>query len=155
MNLVPAGVPGPRGSYLVLGGIYLVPGGVPGPGGTCLGTPPCEQTHTCKNITFATSFRTVITGCPYKVGRGYTVMFENVTPKDRERISISKVLILSQPRNSNSTEKLKIQLPNNLIKLCVTAAGWRAGNTRLNFVRPGSNPVGARAGLLQQPGLLR
>ena len=37
---------------------------------------------------------------------------------------------------------------------CVTAAGWRAGNTRLNFVRPGSNPVGARAGLLQQPGLL-
>ena len=74
----PGGVPGPRGVYLVLGGVYLVGGctwsggctwfggctwshrvhlvlgGVPGPtGGTCPGTPPCEQTHTCKNITFA------------------------------------------------------------------------------------------------------
>ena len=37
----------------------------------------------------------------------------------------------------------------------VTAAGWRASNTRLNFVRPGSDPVGARAWLLWQPGLLR
>ena len=37
---------------------------------------------------------------------------------------------------------------------CVTAGGWRAGNTRLNFVRPGSNPVGERAGLLRQPSLL-
>ena len=66
-------------------GVYLVPGGVPGgvpglgrgvpgpgrggpgPGGmylvlgecTCPGTPPCRQTHRCKNITFATSLRTV------------------------------------------------------------------------------------------------
>ena len=43
--LVPGGVPGPGGVYLVLGGctwsggvpgpggVYLVPGGVPGPGG--------------------------------------------------------------------------------------------------------------------------
>ena len=30
----------------------------------------------------------------------------------------------------------------------VTAAGWGAGNTRLNFVRPGSDPVGTHAGLL-------
>ena len=66
---LPGGVPGPGG--------YL-PGGVPGlgctwsrgctcPGGylvlggcTWSGTPPCGQTHACKNITFATSLRTVI-----------------------------------------------------------------------------------------------
>ena len=67
------------GGYLVRG-VYLVPGrGVPGLGGVpspwgvsasggCLliGVylvryfPPCGQTHACKNITFATSFRTVI-----------------------------------------------------------------------------------------------
>ena len=74
------GVPGPgewctwsRGVYLVLG-VYLVPGGcvylvwggtwsqgvylVPG-GCTWSGTPPCGQTHACKNITFATPLRTV------------------------------------------------------------------------------------------------
>ena len=39
--------------------------------------------------------------------------------------------------------------------LCVTAAGWWASNTRLNFVWPGSDPVGTRAGLLRQPSLLR
>ena len=74
-----------RGVYLVLGGVtgpgvYLVRGvhlvrGVPGPGGwvylvpggcTWSGgvpgqvLPHCGQTHACKNITFATSLRTVI-----------------------------------------------------------------------------------------------
>ena len=71
--LVPGGVPGLGGCtwswgvYLVQGGtwslgVYLVLGG-----GTCPRTPtvaqvfsPCGQTHTCKNITFATSLRTVI-----------------------------------------------------------------------------------------------
>ena len=43
----------------------------------------------------------------------------------------------------------------NLLDICVTAAGWRAGNTQLNFVRPELNPVRARAGLLWLPGLLR
>ena len=37
----------------------------------------------------------------------------------------------------------------------VTAAGRWAGNSWLNFVRPGSNPVRARAGFLRQPDLLR
>ena len=37
----------------------------------------------------------------------------------------------------------------------VTAAGRRADNTWLNFVRSGSNPAGPRAGSLRQPGLLR
>ena len=55
------GVPG-LGVYLVRGCVpglvvYLVWGDVPGPGGcTCPGThlpPPCGQTDTCKNITFA------------------------------------------------------------------------------------------------------
>ena len=79
MYLVPGSVPGPKGVYLVPGGVYLVlggvpgpggctwsqglylfPGGVPGPGGTCPGTlPPRGQTDTCKNITLATSLRTV------------------------------------------------------------------------------------------------
>ena len=61
------GVPGPRGVYLDPGGVsgprgmYLVPGGVPGPrrGGPAQVPPPRGQTHTCKNITFATSLRTV------------------------------------------------------------------------------------------------
>ena len=54
------GVPGPRGCTWSQG-VYLVPGGAPGPrGGTWSGTPPCGQTHACKNITFATSLRTVI-----------------------------------------------------------------------------------------------
>ena len=68
--LGPGGVPGPRGCtwsqgvYLVLGeGNFLVPGG-----GGCTWSwgvpaqvlPPCGQTHTCKNITFATLLRTVI-----------------------------------------------------------------------------------------------
>ena len=67
--LVPGGVPGPGGCTWSRG-VYLVLGGVPGPGGVCLsapegggtwlGTPPCGQTHACKNITFATSMRTVI-----------------------------------------------------------------------------------------------
>ena len=83
--LVRGCVPGPRGCTLSWGGVpglggctwswgvYLVPGGctwsqegVPGPGGVpgprrdaWSGTPPCGQTHTCKNITFATSLRTV------------------------------------------------------------------------------------------------
>ena len=47
------GVPGPRG-------VYLVPGGCTWSGGTCPGTPPCGQTHMCKNITFATLLQTVI-----------------------------------------------------------------------------------------------
>ena len=62
------GVPDPGGGvYLVLGGVpvpggvpgrgvYLVPGGVPG---QVLLPFPCGQTHACKNITFATSLRTV------------------------------------------------------------------------------------------------
>ena len=54
----PGGVPGP-GGHLVRGGtcpgVYLVPGGC-----TWSGTPPLRgQTHACKNITFATSLRTV------------------------------------------------------------------------------------------------
>ena len=40
------------------------------------------------------------------------------------------------------------------ISIYVTAMGWQASNTRLNFVRPESNPVGARAGLLRLPSLL-
>ena len=60
-------VPGPGGCTWSRG-MYLVPGGVPGPGGGVPGPggvpaqilPPCGQTHTCKNITFATSLRTVI-----------------------------------------------------------------------------------------------
>ena len=56
------GVPG-------LWGLYLARGGAPSPGGCLLlgGVylvryfPPCGQTHACKNITFATSLRTVMT----------------------------------------------------------------------------------------------
>ena len=74
MYLVRGGIPGPggtwsRGVYLVPGGVYLV-WGVPGLGGCTLSwgvpaqvlplSPPCGQTHACKNITFATSLRTVI-----------------------------------------------------------------------------------------------
>ena len=80
--LVLGGVPGPGGVYLVLGGVPGPRGWVPGPGwvpghrggctwsrGGCTwsrgctwsGTPPCGQTHACKNITFATSLRTVMT----------------------------------------------------------------------------------------------
>ena len=70
-------VPGPGGVYLVPGG-YLVPGDVPSPGGCTWSRgvylaqgvylaggvpgqvpPPCGQTDACKNITFATSLRTV------------------------------------------------------------------------------------------------
>ena len=57
--LVPGGVPGPGG-----GGCTWSQGGVPGPwGGAWSGTPPCGQTDACKNITFATSLRTVINAC--------------------------------------------------------------------------------------------
>ena len=70
MHLVLGDVPGP-GRCTWSQGVYLVLGGVPGPGGCtwsqggvpglggCLGTPPCGQTDRCKNITFATSLRTV------------------------------------------------------------------------------------------------
>ena len=68
--LVPGGVPGP-GVHLVLGvylvGVYLVPGMYLVRGGcTWSGgylprySLPCGQTHMCKNITFSTSLRTVI-----------------------------------------------------------------------------------------------
>ena len=67
------GVPGPMGGECTWsGGVYLVwggctcPGGVPGLGGVPAWgvylvrySPPCGQTHACKNITFATSLRTV------------------------------------------------------------------------------------------------
>ena len=73
------GVPGPggctwsQGVYLVWG-VYLVLGGVPGPVGCTWSwgvylvrgglhgqvLPLCGQTDACKNITFATSLRTVI-----------------------------------------------------------------------------------------------
>ena len=84
--LVRGGVPGPGGVtwsgwgcawswvvYLVPGGVcsrgvHWAQGGVPSPGGesapqgecTWSGTPPRGQTDACKNITFATSLRTVI-----------------------------------------------------------------------------------------------
>ena len=84
--LVPGGVPGPggctcpqgvpaRGCTCPGGGVpgprvvYLVLGGVPGPKGVpawgvylprYTPPPPCGQTDRCKNITFATSLRTVI-----------------------------------------------------------------------------------------------
>ena len=44
---------------------------------------------------------------------------------------------------------------SKLQDICVTAAGWWAGNTRFIFVRPGSSLVRARAGSFWQPGLLR
>ena len=47
------GVPGPRGCTWSLGD------GVPGQ----VLPPPCGQTDACKNITFATSLRTVINAC--------------------------------------------------------------------------------------------
>ena len=70
--LVWGGVPGPggapglggctwsrgctwSGSVPGLGGVYLVPGVY-----LVRYSPPCGQTHACKNITFATSLRTVI-----------------------------------------------------------------------------------------------
>ena len=77
MYLVPGGVPGPGGSTWSQGDTWSWggvpgtrdvpgPGVVPGPGGYLfLGgvpgevVPPCGQTHACKNITFATSLRTV------------------------------------------------------------------------------------------------
>ena len=62
------GVPG-LGGFTWFQGVYLVTGGVPGPVGCTWsqggvpgpgpGTYPCGQTDTCKNITFATSLRTV------------------------------------------------------------------------------------------------
>ena len=66
VHLVPGGVPGWRGTWSqgvpgpgvhLVGGVHLVPGR----GCTWSGTPPCGQTDACKNITFATSLRTVIT----------------------------------------------------------------------------------------------
>ena len=84
----PGGVSGPggctwsRGVYLVLGGctwsrgVYLVGctwsgGGVPGQV-----LPPCGQTHACKNITFATSLRTVITLSLCKVDNVHQITLE-------------------------------------------------------------------------------
>ena len=72
--LVPGGVPGSGGCNWSLGCTWPQRGVcVPGPGGrtwsggctwsqggTCPGTSPCGQILTCKNITFATSLRTVI-----------------------------------------------------------------------------------------------
>ena len=52
-----------------------------------------------------------------------------------------------------SLTRVLFKLP--IIFTCVTAVGWWAGNTWLNFVRPGSNPVRARAGLLRQPDSLQ
>ena len=80
------GVPAPRGSVSVPGGCLLLGGacsqgrGVSAPGGCLLrgggripacteaDPPSCGQTHRCKNITFATSLRTVIisTGSQFK-----------------------------------------------------------------------------------------
>ena len=37
------------------------------------------------------------------------------------------------------------------LTLYVTAAGWQAGNTWLDFIQPELNPVGAHAGLLRLP----
>ena len=64
-------LPGPGGVSPWSGGVCLVPGGgLPGPGGSLPGPggggmasqhalrqtpPPCGQTHTCKNITLATT----------------------------------------------------------------------------------------------------
>ena len=42
----------------------------------------------------------------------------------------------------------------NSIITYVTAAGWRAGNTRFIFIRPGSNLVRAQAGSFRQPGFI-
>ena len=58
------GVPGPRGC-LVLGNTWSWGCGIP----ACTEEdPPCGQTDTCKNITFATSLRTVIiSGGPFEV----------------------------------------------------------------------------------------
>ena len=60
----PRGVSAPGGACLLPGGICTQ--GVSAPGGgcgisACTGedTPPCGQTDACKNITFATSLRTV------------------------------------------------------------------------------------------------
>ena len=52
--LAQGGVPGPGGTWS--GGEVYLARGVPGPGGY---SSPCGQTHACKNITFATSLRTV------------------------------------------------------------------------------------------------
>ena len=71
---LPGGCTWSRGVYLVLGectwswGVYLVRGGVPAGGCTwswgvyLVRYSPRGQTHACKNITFATSLRTVIIG---------------------------------------------------------------------------------------------
>ena len=70
--LVPWGLPGPGGCtwswgvYLVLGGVpgprgcTWSQGGVPGVGGVPAQVPHLVDRRTCKNITFATSLRTVI-----------------------------------------------------------------------------------------------
>ena len=81
--LVLGGVPGHRGEYLVTGGTWSQ-GGVPGPGGSTWSqgvylarggtwshggvpgqvlTPVNRITDRCKNITFATSLRTVKSSC--------------------------------------------------------------------------------------------
>ena len=104
----PGGVPGPRGLYLVPGGVpglgvypvwgvYLVPGGctwtwegIPGPGGSTWYQgylprySPHGQTHTCKNITFATSLRTVINNI-YNVDMGVTFGGANWSSYDQRK----------------------------------------------------------------------
>ena len=96
--LVPGGVPGP-------GGVYLVRGGVPGPGGYLVrgvpawgglslpDTPPVNRmTNRCKNITLAkTSFRPVIKEIQWRIqdfpgnanpkGRDTNLLFGQFSPK--------------------------------------------------------------------------
>ena len=52
------GLSASRGGWCLLWGVSAPGGGVPAC--TEADTPPCGQTHTCKNITFATSLRSVI-----------------------------------------------------------------------------------------------
>ena len=61
VHLVWGGTWSQGGLYLVLGGCtWSGASNVPGLGGVPGQVlPPCGQTHTCKNITFATSLRTV------------------------------------------------------------------------------------------------
>ena len=70
--------------------------------------------------------------------------------------NVSKIQNLKKHKKNTLLEKCNTHYKsiNNIEYICVTAVGWRAGNTRLNFIWPGLDPVGTRAGLLRQPGLL-